>query len=90
MIFKRGEEPKRMRKVASLLLYKGDKVSLRSGGGGGWGNPAERDPNLVLNDVLNEYISVEDAEKIYKVKIKETNGIYEIDWEGTKKIRINK
>jgi len=54
-----------VRKVASLLLHKGDKVSLRSGGGGGYGNPAERDSYLVLNDVLNEYISVEDAEKIY-------------------------
>lgn len=90
MIFKRGEESRRVRKVASLLLRKGDKVSLRSGGGGGWGNPAERDPYLVLNDVLNEYISVEDAEKIYKVKIKEVNGNYEIDWDETKKIRINK
>jgi len=38
-------------------------------GGGGWGNPLERDPGRVLEDVLDEYVSLESAEKDYGVII---------------------
>ena len=38
-------------------------------GGGGWGNPFERTPDMVLEDVLDEYVSLEAAEKIYGVII---------------------
>ena len=31
------------------------------GGGGGWGDPLDRDPQAVLDDVLDEYVSVEGA-----------------------------
>jgi N-methylhydantoinase B len=37
------------------------------GGGGGWGDPLERDPQAVLDDVLDEYVSVEGAERDYGV-----------------------
>ena len=37
------------------------------GGGGGWGNPLERDPELVLDDVLDELVSLEAAERDYGV-----------------------
>lgn len=38
-------------------------------GGGGWGNPRERDPEMVLEDVLDEYISLEAARSQYGVVI---------------------
>ena len=47
----------------------GDRVFNFSGGGGGWGNPLLRDPQTVLDDVRNEYISVERAKKDYGVVI---------------------
>jgi N-methylhydantoinase B len=47
----------------------GDALVNNSGGGGGWGNPLMRDPQRVLEDVRNEYVSLESAEKDYGVAI---------------------
>jgi N-methylhydantoinase B len=41
------------------LLRPGDVVRLETPGGGGLGNPREREPEHVLNDVRNGYVSVE-------------------------------
>jgi N-methylhydantoinase B len=40
-----------------------------SGGGGGWGNPLERDPNHVLADVHAGYVSIAAARECYGVVI---------------------
>jgi N-methylhydantoinase B len=45
----------------------GDCYAYRYGGGGGWGDPLERDPRKVLEDVLDEYVSVEAARRDYGV-----------------------
>lgn len=45
----------------------GTVVIQTSGGGGGWGDPFERDPALVLRDVIEGYVSVEAAERDYGV-----------------------
>jgi N-methylhydantoinase B len=45
----------------------GDRVAACAGGGGGWGDPLERDPQTVLNDVLDEYCTAEDAYTDYGV-----------------------
>jgi N-methylhydantoinase B len=50
-------------------LKTGDTILKLTGGGAGVGNPAERDPQAVLWDVLNEYVSVEKARDIFKVAI---------------------
>lgn len=44
-------------------------VSAQSGGAGGWGDPLERDPVSVLNDVLDGYVSLEGARHDYGVVI---------------------
>lgn len=54
-------------KESPRQLQPGDVITLISSGGGGWGNPYERDPGLVLQDVVNGIISVEAAEQIYEV-----------------------
>jgi N-methylhydantoinase B len=41
----------------------------RFGGGGGWGDPLDRDPQAVLDDVWDEYVSIEGAEHEYGVVI---------------------
>ena len=38
--------------------------------GGGYGNPLERDPEAVLSDMLDGYISAEQAEADYGVVIR--------------------
>ncbi len=45
----------------------GERYEYRYGGGGGWGNPLDRDPHKVLDDVLDEYVSVEGARRDYGV-----------------------
>jgi N-methylhydantoinase B len=44
-------------------------VIVRTGGGGGWGNPRERDFAAVRHDVLEDYITVEAARELYSVVI---------------------
>jgi N-methylhydantoinase B len=45
----------------------GDRICFDYGGGGGWGNPLDRPAAAVLDDVLDEYVSVEGAERDYGV-----------------------
>ncbi|QQK77749.1 hydantoinase B/oxoprolinase family protein [Salicibibacter cibarius] len=44
-----------------------DVVTLKLPGGGGYGNPEQRDPDKVKFDVMNGYISKEIAEAVYEV-----------------------
>jgi N-methylhydantoinase B len=46
---------------------KGDTYTMYSAGGGGWGNPIERDIEKVRIDVINGFISLKSAENDYGV-----------------------
>jgi N-methylhydantoinase B len=50
----------------------GDLITVRTPGGGGYGNPLERDPALVRRDVVRGYFTVEDAERDYGVVLRGT------------------
>jgi len=66
-------------------LKPGDVIVIDAPGGGGYGNPFERDPEMVLHDVIEGYVSIESARQDYGVVINpETK---EIDWGETKKLR---
>ncbi len=85
VVYRQGEDPMRVLKVAALKVRKGDVVSLVTGGGGGWGDPLKRDPELVLGDVVNGYVTAEVAREVYGVEInKET---MEIDAKATRDLR---
>ena len=45
----------------------GDRINFDYGGGGGWGDPCDRPAAAVLDDVLDEYVSVEGARRDYGV-----------------------
>lgn len=47
----------------------GEQIVNEFAGGGGWGDPLERDPELVLEDVLDEYVSVDGARRDYGVVV---------------------
>ena len=46
-------------KVAGLRLKQGDVLAMEFGGGGGWGDPRERDPERVRQDVVRGYVSID-------------------------------
>ena len=48
-------------------IHAGERIMFDYGGGGGWGDPLVRDPQAVLDDVLDEYVSVEGASRDYGV-----------------------
>lgn len=59
----------------------GSSSITRTGGGGGWGNPLERDPQAVRWDVIEELISIEAALSEYGVVLDESG---EIDVSATR------
>jgi N-methylhydantoinase B len=76
--------------ATGIQLKKGDHIYYNTAGGGGFGNPLERDPELVLKDVLDDWISLECAEEWYGVVIDEIDAEaldYSIDGDATAKLR---
>jgi N-methylhydantoinase B len=59
----------RLHAKALVDLNPGDVVHVNLPGGGGYGNPFERDAEKVRWDVIDGYISVEEAERQYGVAI---------------------
>lgn len=57
-------------KVGGHLLREGDRVVLRSAGGGGYGDPLRRDVNTVAEDVRLGYVSQRVAEEVHGVIMK--------------------
>jgi N-methylhydantoinase B len=55
---------------SDVPISSGDVFSRPTAGGGGFGDPLERDPALVLEDVIDDYVSIERAAKDYGVAIK--------------------
>lgn len=56
-------------KTPDMPMAAGDLIIIRAGGGGGWGDPLERDPQAVLRDVIEGYVSVEAALSEYGVTV---------------------
>ena len=61
-----------------------DRLVLELPGGGGYGDPRERDPALVAADVADGLISVEDARSAYRVVVG-TDGL--VDEDATRDLR---
>ncbi len=62
-------------KVFGVRVKRGDAYVMRSGGGGGFGPPIERDPALVASDVKQGYISAEKARGAYGVALNENGAV---------------
>jgi N-methylhydantoinase B len=57
-------------KVVNHPLRKGDIVAMNTGGAGGYGDPLERDPDRVRQDVLEGLVSLEAAGDVYGVVLR--------------------
>jgi N-methylhydantoinase B len=55
--------------VAGARMEAGDRLVYQFGGGGGWGDAFARDPAAVLDDVWDEYVSVDAAREQYGVVV---------------------
>lgn len=71
-------------------VYSGDEFARPTAGGGGFGDPMERDIKKVCEDVIDDYVSIERAARDYGVVIHEVDADlceYEIDILATEKLR---
>ena len=62
MLHREGEDPQVVpAKCEGIKVSKGDLLYFNTWGGGGWGDPLERDPELVLTDINRRLVSIEGA-----------------------------
>jgi N-methylhydantoinase B len=83
-------DPERVANIAAAAPHAaGEAFEYIYGGGGGYGDPLDRDPRNVLDDVLDEYVSRAAAERDYGVRF--TGSLEELDLavdeEATKRAR---
>jgi N-methylhydantoinase B len=57
-------------KISSYPVRRDDRLTLQAAGGGGYGDPLEREPARVCEDVLDGYVSVERAAGTYGVIVR--------------------
>ena len=67
------------------MVVAGDRAIIDTTGGSGYGDPLDRDPALVAEDVLNEYISSSVAKESYGVVLDLASG--KVDAEATDQLR---
>jgi len=75
----------RYQKITGLQLAPGARFIFFSGGGGGYGNPLDRDPERVAEDVRMGYVSAAAARKHYGVVLKAASR--EVGEATTKRLR---
>jgi len=76
--------------ATGIEVKAGDRLWFSQSGGGGVGSPLERDPQLVIRDVMDGWLSLDAAKKYYGVIIKvgdEEALEYEVDLKATEKRR---
>jgi N-methylhydantoinase B len=72
-------------KVDNVRVYAGDRVIFRTAGGGGWGDPLERDPMRTRNDVARKLMTETKAREDYGVVL--TGAGLDVDRRATDELR---
>jgi N-methylhydantoinase B len=73
-------------KFSDIYMHKGEIIRLVTSGGGGYGDPLERDFERIERDIAEQYISREQAEAEYRVVLREDGTV---DPEATTRLRNN-
>ena len=76
--------------AVGVKLKPGDHLTFQSNGGGGFGNPVDRDPAAVLEDVIDGFVTLKTAKEVYGVCIDvldEDALDYRVNQEETQKLR---
>ena len=67
----------------------GTTLRVRTGGGGGFGHPFEREIERVLADLDNDYVTSEQAERLYGVVAhRQGRARFQLDQEATAQLRM--
>lgn len=77
---------------SDVSIGPGDQFSRPTAGGGGYGDPLERDPLLVREDVADGYVSIERARKDYGVVLRVVDADlaeYAVDQSATEQERAH-
>jgi len=76
VVFRDGESyvPLHLSKEQDIPLETGDRVWVRTPGGGGYGDPLQRSAALVLEDVRLERYTIEQAADLYGVVLLVSTG----------------
>src|SRR6185369_1389380 len=61
--------PPHLSKEQDIPLKAGDRVAVGTPGGGGYGDPKQRDPALVRHDVAMGYYTAEQAEELFGINV---------------------
>jgi 5-oxoprolinase (ATP-hydrolysing) len=80
-----GTEQEIPAKVTGWICEAGDTIQLLEPNAGGYGNPLDRDPQLVLDDILDDFTSVQLARDAYGVVIDEAS--MSVDAAATEELR---
>jgi len=80
-----ADETKVTDQCFAVPLAAGSRLFAQSSAGGGWGSPLDRDPQAVLDDCLDELVSVGAAANLYGVVI--DPGSWTVDVERTDELR---
>ena len=88
LYFIREGERVPFRTCAQVQYVKDDIVVAKCSGGGGVGDPLERPPELVREDVVNELLSMDKAAEDYGVVV--APGTLDVDLEATEKLRAER
>lgn len=70
-------------KAVGVELKAGDAITIKAGGGGGYGDPLSRDPRVVLEDIRQDYVTVKHAAEAYGVVVADG----EVDLAATERVR---
>ena len=82
------EEAKTLTSKVTMTCRRGDVVRWVLPGGGGWGDPLDRDPQRVLRDVRNELVSPAAAERDYGVVVDTERWV--VDEAATERLRAQR
>jgi N-methylhydantoinase B len=84
-IFPDTEKELRLGKASDVPVEAGDEIEMRPTGGGGYGDPLDREVERVWRDVRDEYVSVEQARRVYGVVVDPDTGA--VDETATQELR---
>lgn len=90
VVFERGGKtyvPEHVTKDEGILLEPGDTARVATAGGGGWGDPAQRKAEKVLEDVVQGMLSADQAAKDYGVAIARQGNDWVLQPEETLRLR---
>jgi N-methylhydantoinase B len=84
-----GGREEELEPIAQVVLEPGELLGHLLSGGGGYGDPREREPELVRDDVLARFVTFERAREVYGVAFRREvlDDSLEIDHEATGRLR---